>query len=305
MGVIDTLSAGFRLAFRKPWLAVVPVMLDCALWRLPKLSMAPIAAEYISLARQVVQSQANIGEASRAATSEMLTMAGDTLAGFNLLGLLAWENLGVPSLVARLPILANDSKWIVSRWLQLALASGGLLVLGLLLTAAFLIPLAANVRGKRLTVVEMTRSIGQMWLRLVLVAGAIGLATLSGLLVGSLLGFLGIIILVAVLWIRLFTTFYPEALALLGQGPIVAVLSSIQVMRANLWPTLQILGLTYLLDVGLGVVWRALLLRAPAALPLVVVLSALVGTGLAAALLYYFSERVTALVSRQAPHPTV
>ncbi|MBA2448513.1 MAG: hypothetical protein H0V51_10865, partial [Chloroflexi bacterium] len=41
-GVVDTLSAGYRIVNRRPWLVLGPVALDLFLWFGPRVSVAPL-----------------------------------------------------------------------------------------------------------------------------------------------------------------------------------------------------------------------------------------------------------------------
>ena len=49
-GVIDTLTAGYNLVNRHPWLLVLPLLLDVALWWGPQLSVAPLIADLMRVA---------------------------------------------------------------------------------------------------------------------------------------------------------------------------------------------------------------------------------------------------------------
>ena len=51
MGIIDSLSAGYRFMTRKLGLILIPVALDLLLWWLPRFSVAPLfqqAAQFYS-----------------------------------------------------------------------------------------------------------------------------------------------------------------------------------------------------------------------------------------------------------------
>ena len=40
LGVIDAVSAGLTLVWRRPWTLVVPILFDAMIWLLPRLSLA-------------------------------------------------------------------------------------------------------------------------------------------------------------------------------------------------------------------------------------------------------------------------
>ena len=46
-GVIDTVSAGYTLVGRHPWLIAIPIVLDLLLWAGPRLGIAPLIADFL------------------------------------------------------------------------------------------------------------------------------------------------------------------------------------------------------------------------------------------------------------------
>ncbi|MBI2912035.1 MAG: hypothetical protein HYY05_07815 [Chloroflexi bacterium] len=69
MGIIDTLSAGFGLVARRPWLLVVPVGVDLLLWIGPHLSVEPLVNRLLGQYEALV-AEARVDEAG--STSQLL-----------------------------------------------------------------------------------------------------------------------------------------------------------------------------------------------------------------------------------------
>ena len=111
MGVIDTLTAGFQVVVRKPWLLLIPLLLDLVLLASPKVSveplfedMAAIAEETLGLAGEVQPGGAeaaaapSAGDANVLAAMEQMDLLRAAMADFNLLSLLALNRLLLPSI---------------------------------------------------------------------------------------------------------------------------------------------------------------------------------------------------------------
>ena len=84
MGVIDTLTAGFHVAVRKPWLLLIP-----------------LTVEALSAGAGVGAAEAapppSLADPSRLAAMEQLDLLRATITDYNLLSLLALNRLLVPS----------------------------------------------------------------------------------------------------------------------------------------------------------------------------------------------------------------
>ncbi|MEM3486404.1 MAG: hypothetical protein QXI12_12380, partial [Candidatus Methanomethyliaceae archaeon] len=95
MGIIDTLSAGYRVIARRWWLLAIPVLLDLFLWMGPHLGIAGLVRDLaVSLNIPSGVSQEMAGALQQ--TQYIL----DQLARANLWILLAWGIPGIPSLIA-------------------------------------------------------------------------------------------------------------------------------------------------------------------------------------------------------------
>jgi hypothetical protein len=297
VGIIDTLSAGFRLVFRKPWLALVPLTIDLAIWRGPKLSMSVIVERMVGSLNDVAASLSGSSGATTDAMAEMIRILRETLAQTNLFGLFAWDSLGVPSITASLPIQTGDRVFQLTQMWQLALVEIAILAVGLLFAAAYLILIAQSVHQEPLALGDYVRGTLVAWTRLAVIALLVSIGIGSALLVSAILGPLSIIVMIGLFWIVLYISFFPQAITLARLRPVPALLSSFSVVRTNLWPTLGLLVLVNLLDSGLSLVWQRVIGAAPAGTIVAIVLSALIGSGLTAALFFYYRDRMAALRS--------
>lgn len=92
-------------------------------------------------------------------------------------------------------------------------------------------------------------------------------------------------------WFSVSTGFGIEALLVSGVGPVQALLRSLRLVRHNLLSALGLVVLSMVITSGLGVVWSALA-QTPVGLALALVGSAYIGSGLAAARLVFYRERL-------------
>lgn len=300
MGVIDTLNAGFRLVATKPVLMLIPCVLDLFLWFGPQLSMQPVVVKTIEALEAW---SASLGQAAVTpgnletiqANIELLQNSG--VAEVNLFRMLAWgSSLGLPSLAsieATRPASGTVLK-IYEFWqlipLELLLLAGGLLI-----TAAFLSLMGWHIRGEPLALGRLASWTLTTWLRLLIVMIPIGVVMLGTLLAALIFGPLGLVLLIGVIWLLLYIYFFPQAIALAGHQPLGAVLSSAQIVRLNLWPTVQLLLLVFVLSNGLGLVWERLVALSTLGTVVAIAASAYVGTALTASVFVFYRDRLILL----------
>jgi hypothetical protein len=298
LGVIDTISAGFRMVTRRLWLMLIPVLLDIFLWLGPKLSVRPIVEKTLRMLEQwlVTMNQSAGAEAGLDQVEATMTLLQSSVAQVNLFRLLVWGSLGVPSVAGARPIRPG-ADWVlqVSEYWQVLPLEAALLAAGLLIAATFLSLLGHQVRGEPLPWKRLAGRILTTWLRLVVVLVPIGLILFSTLFVGMLLGPLMILAIVGLLWVLLYIAFFPQAIALAGHKPLNALMSSFQVVRLNLWPTVGLLLLVALLSNGLGYIWQRLAATSEAGTLVAILASAYVGTALTAALFIFYRDRLVML----------
>ncbi len=301
MGVIDAISAGFRLVVRKPLLMLIPILLDLFLWLGPRLSVQPIAAKAAQQLSDLAPRLVEMGAAE--ANLESLYLLVDLLqsnstAQGNLFVRLVWGFLGMPS-------TAEGALWqpmersvlYVSEYWQLILFNLSLLALGLMITAIFLSVLGNQMRGEPLRMNRLAEWTVATWLRLVVVMIPIGFAIMATLFAMALFGPFAVVPLVGLVWLLIYVSFFPQAIAMAGHSPLGAILSSVQIVRINLWPTIRLLLVILLLSNGLGLIWQRLIAHSTVGVMAAIAASAYVGTALTAALFVFYRDRLILLHS--------
>jgi hypothetical protein len=86
--------------------------------------------------------------------------------------------------------------------------------------------------------------------------------------------------------------FAREAIVVSGVGPLWALHASFNIVRRNLMGTLGFLALSWLIAVGSGVLWLNLAQRSTIGLIVAIVGSAYLGSGLLAARMAFYRERL-------------
>ncbi|NLD73984.1 MAG: hypothetical protein GX649_14880 [Chloroflexi bacterium] len=328
MGVIDTLTAGFQVVVRKPWLLLIPLLLDLVLLASPKVSveplfedMAAIAEETLGLAGEVQPGGAeaaaapSAGDANVLAAMEQMDLLRAAMADFNLLSLLALNRLLLPSIAGIRAIdPAADSVIQVGSMGQAAMIALVLVGLGLFLACAFWTLLAQQVRRDRNSLTDLGRQVPVFWLRMIavgvivlgfmLVLGVVGVLISLAAQVFALLGVAAVAQVVTgllmyamwlvVLWLMFYLVFVPQAVTLAEASPMGALRQSFIIVRATFWRTLILFVLVNIISTGLGYLW-VLLMTSLAGTLAAIVANAFVGTGLVAAMFIFFRDRIIAL----------
>lgn len=306
MSAIDTLAAGFRLVWRRPWLLILPIALDLFLLLGPKLSALPVISQAFDT-MVAAQSMASGGE--QMLTAEALATASDmvnnVIGRVNVFALAACTRLGFPSVAGTKPIdMAIDRVYTIESTGTLLLCQFGLLLVGLLLTAAFLVSIAQAIREEHDDLATTMHHILSSWLKFLSLLVPLGLGLVIGLSILAVMpGGVGLLLMmalmVAAVWALIYLAFVPEAITLSHDSALGALNSSFRLVRSNLGPTIGILILVTVLRNGMGLVWQNLLLRSQLAALLAIVGSAYVGTSLTAALFFYYRDRLTRSAQRE------
>lgn len=300
-GIIDTLSSGYGLINRWPLLLAPPILLDLFFWFGPRLSaQAPLLA-----AADLLVSQ---GETS----DEMVTLVRQAAAQSDLFALLAIQ---LPSMMRLLnpaaTPLAGGRPLVDLAEPALALAVGLLLALaGFLLSMVYLVPIARVVRDGRPGLASIMPPIWRSWLRflalVLLLAGALvalaiplALATAALAMIGLPLGPAVLFAAqVAAIWLVVYLFFVIDAIVVSEVGPVRAIHYSIAVVRHNFWSSLGLILLTLIISLGLPEVFKAIA-RLAAGVPVAIVANAYIHTGLAAAAMLFYRERLARWQQRQ------
>ena len=299
MKVIDTLSEGFGAANRRLWIIAIPILFDLFLWLGPKAVVGPGLA---NLVQADVPSQYSGYEG----------LLQQTVASFNLFSLAA---MYLPSLVVRLdsaPLASLTGHLAVNSPTVFLLAALAIVLAGLWLACVYLGLIAQVVRDGQTNLRLLASAVWRYWRRLVafliIVAGLLMLAAvpfgLAYLLASSFSAaagdFLAFLLQIALLWAIVYLFFAVEALLLSDVGPVQAIRLSITVIAGNFWAAVTLIGLTFLISLGLPLAWQ-LIAAYPAGLAVGIIGNAYIGTGVAAAAFLFYQERLERLKSAATP----
>lgn len=314
--IIDSLSEGFRAINRRIWLVLGPLALNLFLWFGVQLSLAPLVNDLYTLLQRL----------PRDASATDFQVQYDALLSYGQIN--AWQPLGMfnfmptltPYVVASmspddlsgsmpsiqsLPQLLDPSRAVLQiggvgqLLLALLLVNGAALLIG----AVFLTLVAEAVRADRGPLATVAR---RSWKAALGLLGAIAIVVGVGLALVLPFVFFAVLLLqfslplslfllslmaIAIFWARILFGFAPEAIVVSGVGPLRALHASFNIVRRNFWGTLGFLAVSYIISVGAGVIWHTLL-GSTAGLLAAIVASSYLGSGLAAARMAFYRERL-------------
>jgi len=319
--LIDSISEGYTAINRRPWLLLLPLLLNVLLWFGPQLSFGPL---FTNIHGVLTSLQPGLVD-----QSEMQVLYDQLLANgsvdlrsqatfLNYVPTLHQYSIGVadsPGNASGVPSIIEPPRLIDARrtdTIEVATVGGAMLVfvtlnaLALALSALFLAQVGAAIRNPT----------SGMWLPRGGLGAAlrVGLAILGavGIILGVMLalglpllffaylliflnptiGLLALELLFVVgFWINIYIGFYREAIVIHDQGPLRAIYTSFNVVRRNFWGTLGFLALSLIISLGSGVIWFRLV-GSTAGLIVAMIGSAYIGSGLLAARMAFFRERL-------------
>ncbi len=325
MGIIDSLSAGYRFVGRRLYLLAIPVLLDLLLWLAPRFSIAPLLdgvatfyADTMTAAGEQAGAQmtTNLGDIPQMAqmTAATIRLFGEI---FNLLtALVSSTIMHVPSLVAAwaLPTATGNALEFGNGWAALGIWLG-LAVVGLFVGVLFIELLSASlplgVSAKPVGVDDLLRATVRHWgrvLRFVLVIALVLMLLLIpySLVMGLLLLILptlayGIAALsfgmIFVLFIYLY--FVTTAIVVDDLGVRDAVRASMTLVRNNMLRVIGFVVLINVISIGIGLLLNNLAAIQPVGTFAAILLNAYIGTGLAMALLVFYRSRLIVAAAGQ------
>lgn len=309
--IIETLNQGFAAVNRRLWVVAIPLLLNLYLAYGAQISLRPLVQNFAALMQRLAP------ETNGTAVVGLYD---------------SWRNAGDYDLVQRFDVLelvprltfyslerAQDDLPVPQRMLPMLeqrrvvfnVSDGSVAALLFLLTNLLLIPvgavfltmIASAVRDQRLSPLAWLRQQARavaailgysaILLAATLIVGA-PLLLVSSLFVVAVppLGLLAIMLLfIIVFWINFYIGFAPEAITVGELDPIQAIRASFALVRRNFWATVGLLLLSFVITVGLGVVWT-LLSNYRFGLLAAIPGSAYIGTGLVAARMVFYRERV-------------
>ncbi|HHX43292.1 MAG TPA: hypothetical protein GX714_04800 [Chloroflexi bacterium] len=295
MNIIDTLTAGFNTVTRRLWLIVVPVALDVFLWLGPKLSVAPVIRDTLATLQSTIAmmpppagTDASLTEAFQVMAEELQATIGQT----NLLALLAWGRLGMPSIGVARPINPEVDRIIeLTSAGQMLGAQVIILLAGLFLACIFLAMLGHEVRGEGVGIRRLVHAVPRYFVRLVVILVPLGIGILFAVSVSVVLGPLAFIIWALMLWVLLYLSFVPQAVTMAEESPVRALWSSFLVVRTGFWSALGLILLTNLIGTGMSAIWRTIMDTSPG-MVVAILGNAYIGSGLTAAAFIFYRDRV-------------
>lgn len=312
--LIDSISEGYAAINRRPWIILLPILLNVYLWFGPQLSLGPLITGAVGALRQM-QPAVVADEETQRIYDQLLAMSGldlrAELAVLNYVPTLQRYVVGAAGNGAATPVAPQVLQPIdPQRSGTIELRSIGAAVLAFLainsvaltLSALFLGQAGAAVRRDWSPRMGLQRAprIGASILAALGVVLAVGLTLALPLLfftflllqLSQLLGGLLLFLLYwAGVWVSIYIGFTREAIVVSGLGPLRAIYASFNVVRRNFWGTLGFLIVTWVVHLGSGVIWQALASSLAGAL-IAIVGSAYIGTGLVAARMAFYHERL-------------
>jgi hypothetical protein len=290
--IVDLIAEGLSLALMRPWLLLMPILLDIVLWIGVRIEPAALMNSMINLI-----DDANIDDADEVIT----TLQDLSTANMTQLGALF-----VPSML--LGTGGDDVyQWIDPRvWSPgsgaIVLVAIGLVVVGALMSMIYIVPIANAVIGRRLSLGDNTGLILRAWARMLLFIGlcigAMMIVVVPTAIVSAifppLLAIFSSLMLIAGIAALLLLYFVFDAIVIADVGPIKAIKLSVEVVRRNLRPVIGLVLATLLLTTGIPEIATSLLDSLPG-LIVAVLLQALIATGAAAASMLFFVDRLRQL----------
>jgi hypothetical protein len=287
----------------QPWIIVIPILLDLFFLFGPRVSIAPLVS-------QIVTRPAFIRAFGADATGPAITFAEEA----NLLGLLSPASVTLPTIV---PILQQPLKIARGSYMFLDSAAGAILlglvalVVGSLLGCIYRAILAQQARDGELSLLRLPIESFVAWYRLVTLAVLLFvsmvivvfplafIAAIASLVTATATAVLTAIVVTLALAVQLYLFFAPEAIFISRVGPIQAIRRSIAVVHASVWSALTLAILITVILVGMGQIWIALAGQASWGLALGIVGNAYIASGLVAASMLFYRERMEILLAQR------
>lgn len=283
----------------QPWIVLLPVVLDLFFLFGPRVSIAPVVSQIVTMPQF---SQALGAEA----TAQTIAFAEEA----NLLGLLSPAGLTLPTIVPLLGVARGSFTMLDSAGSVVLLALGAIL-LGALFGCVYRSILAQQAREGELSAQRLPGESVVAWYRvialvsLLLVSGFLVIlplafiAALASLVTGVATALMTAIVTALALAAQLYLFFAPDAIFVSRVGPIQAIRRSAAVVHAGVWSALTLAILVTVIMVGMGQIWVMLASQASWGLALGIVGNAYIASGLVAATMLFYRERMEILLAQR------
>lgn len=316
VGIVDSLSAGYRFLMKRLELLFLPLLLDLFLWFAPRLGVEPLLTRVVDFYRDLGNGMGEAGSGLSGTTEQMAEMLAAVGPSFNLFEFLVNRTLyHVPSLLVTVPFLKDMHASIqigsVSTAGLLSLLFG---LLGVLIGVIYMNLLARAVPlGEGHKAVPLSQFLTQLlrhWLRtLIFVVGlfllmviiyipaTIGMTLL--MLLSPALGSGAIVLMSGLSVVVFFYLYFVTVGLVLDDLPISqAVVRSVMFVRHNFWVTLGFILTTSLISMGMGLLLSQLAVSGPIGALVAAPINAFLGTGMVMALLVFYRTRLLALAGQ-------
>lgn len=305
-GVVDSLTAGFGVVNGQPWIVLLPVVLDLFFLFGPRVSIAPVVS-------QVVTSPQFAQALGADATAQTIRFAEEA----NLLGLLSPAGLTLPTIVPLLSqvVTPRGSFTMLDSAGSVVLLALGTLLLGALLGCIFRAILAQQAREGEVSAQRLPGESVVAWYRvialalLLIVSGFVVIlplafiAAVAGLVTSAatalMTGLVTTLALAAQLYLFLYLFFAWDAIVISQVGPIQAIRQSAAVVHAGVWSAITFVILVTVIMIGMGQIWVMLASQTSWGLALGIVGNAYIASGLAAATMLFYRERMETLLAQR------
>ena len=301
LGVIDALAGGFELILQNPWVLLLPVLLDLFVWLGPQISIKPLFQDWLAWFNANAALPPNPSQEmqdSWAMFQGSLQSAGGS---FNLFGVVV---SGMPSLFWVAPPAEPARQILVelSDGLALVAALVPLALIGVFLTALYLELIGRAVRKetdwRSLAPRVLRVSTTIILFEIILLVGTLGfmfplaIGTTVLLAVNQNLASAAVLLgMVAIIWLTLYLSFTLPAIVVSGAKAWQAIVNSIGIFRLSFPSAMGLIILIYLIHWGFGIVWD-LFYDTPAGLVFDVIANAFLGSGLVAATMIFYADRM-------------
>ena len=284
---------------QQPWIVLLPVVLDLFFLFGPRVSIAPVVSQIVTMP-QFVQA---FGAEAR---TPIIAFAEEA----NLLGLLSPAGLTMPTVVPLLGIARGSFMMLDSAGAVVMMALG-VILLGVFIGSVYRAILAQQAREGGLSAQRLPGESVVAWYRVIALAFLLCfsaflvilplafIAALASLFTGAATALMTAIVTTLALAAQLYLFFAPDAIFVSRVGPIQAIRRSAAVVRAGLWSALTLAILVTVIMVGMGQLWVMLASHASWGLALGIVGNAYIASGLAAATMLFYRERMETLLAQR------
>ncbi len=310
-GVIEALSAGYAAVNRRLWVLLLPIAVDLVLWFGPHVSYSPLVDPTVTRASEMVR-QVSTGPRRAPRDPDVASAVDNTgqwliarTGEVNVLSLVARGPIALPSLglASGQGDFTFVSDWGAGLGLLAAILFSGLFVGG-----CFYGGLADASAGRSANPLRLGRRAPRYVARVLgLLCALIGVGLLLGLPVLLLVAFTWfvaravatfalVLVGAALLLIALHLFFALDAIFVSDVGPLAAIQRSVGVVRRHLLPSISLVMLTWLILAGMDRVWEVLAsnVQPPFGIALSILGNAYIASGLIAASMVFYTERVEA-----------